>query len=219
MMSVLSSALPTVGTVEECSEVVEADPRAGEKAQIGRVVLEGDDVAEQRQIAKDDEEDEPWQDEGVHPAFAADLRPDRRLEPQREPARLSGPLICRLAPSLPSESCHIPRSSVHTRAAFSPGPSVDPEEFLAQVGQLGGLRSLFLDPPAGRQETTCCGWVLFRQQSMRAWRVSSVICADGFMLMYWHSRGLPEVLCPLPCNSSDVQTSRSPAASLGRVIE
>ena len=45
------------------------------------------------------------------------------------------------------------------------------------------------------------------------------ISARGFNLMYWHRRGLPEVLCPLPCSSSDVQISRSPAASLGRVME
>src|SRR5207302_6045801 len=76
--------------VEECDEIIKADPRALEEAQIRRIVLEGDDIAEKRKIAKDYEENESWKNEGIHPTFSLHFRPDRRLRSPGNPRRCPG---------------------------------------------------------------------------------------------------------------------------------
>ncbi|MCA1667899.1 MAG: hypothetical protein LC793_11025 [Thermomicrobia bacterium] len=62
-----------IGVSEQPVEVGEADPGAG-KAEKGRIVLKGDDVAEKRQIAEENEVNKTRQDKEVHPSLAPDAR-------------------------------------------------------------------------------------------------------------------------------------------------
>src|SRR5215510_2460962 len=59
---------------EKLCEVVEADEGAALEAQEWRVVLEGNDVAEERQVAEQDEVHKAGQEKEVDPAFAPENR-------------------------------------------------------------------------------------------------------------------------------------------------
>jgi len=51
-------------------EIIQADPRAVPEAQKRRVILKGNHIAQQRQVAKDEEEHQSGRDQGIHPAIA-----------------------------------------------------------------------------------------------------------------------------------------------------
>src|SRR5207302_9193493 len=68
---------------EQRREVVKSRPWAVEEAEIRRIILKGNDVAEEGQIPENDEKDESGENEGVHPAFPPDLCPDQRVAPAK----------------------------------------------------------------------------------------------------------------------------------------